>query len=343
MVPSYQTAPLTAADGIEQDALYEEKEITFFTDQNSRITRRLVFRMNLDAAGEYRPSLRTAEKTVLKAETSSGGLLEEWEVENREGFGYRHIICNPEYEEKNNIKTVGDNGKYGAAVMPDTVIKYEITCKNTKKEKRDIKVTAYLDPQTEFMPANSEPEWREDEQSAVGMTLKGVLPGEERKIILTAAVKKEAKEKIVCRAQIDNAAFLQENPVAGEGRLSVVSCLSGTAAGQLEGREWQYRLELCDETGMQLKGSFPYTGDREGVFKSGGVLTLGGGEHVVLTGIPWNTRYHVEEITEAEPDGRAEFNTEGTTGRKAVSAVFLYKMNDGSVRELLKKGRRLPF
>ena len=162
VVPSYQTAPLTAADGIEQDALYEEKEITFFTDQNSRITRRLVFRMNLDAAGEYRPSLRTAEKTVLKAETSSGGLLEEWEVENREGFGYRHIICNPEYEEKNNIKTVGDNGKYGAAVMPDTVIKYEITCKNTKKEKRDIKVTAYLDPQTEFMPANSEPEWRED-------------------------------------------------------------------------------------------------------------------------------------------------------------------------------------
>ena len=104
--------------------------------------------------------------------------------------------------------------------MPDTVIKYEITCKNTKKEKRDIKVTAYLDPQTEFMPANSEPEWREDEQSAVGMTLKGVLPGEERKIILTAAVKKEAKEKIVCRAQIDNAAFLQENPVAGEGSLS---------------------------------------------------------------------------------------------------------------------------
>lgn len=338
VVPSYQTAPLTADDGIEQDALYEEKEITFFTDQNSRITRRLVFRMNLDAAGEYRPSLRTAEKTVLKAETSSGGLLEEWEVENREGFGYRHIICNPEYEEKNNIKTVGDNGKYGAAVMPDTVIKYEITCKNTKKEKRDIKVTAYLDPQTEFMPANSEPEWREDEQSAVGMTLKGVLPGEERKIILTAAVKKEAKEKIVCRAQIDNAAFLQENPVAGEGSLSVVSCLSGTAAGQLKGREWQYRLELCDETGMQLKGSFPYTGDREGVFKSGGVLTLGGGEHVVLTGIPWNTRYHVEEITEAEPDGRAEFNTEGTTGRKAASAVFLYKMNDGSVRELLKKG-----
>ena len=366
VVPSYQTAPLTAADGIKQDALYEEKEITFYTDQNSRITRRLVFRMNLDAAEEYRPNLRTAEKTILKAETSGGGLLEEWEVENREGFGYRHIICNPEYEEKTGIKTAGDNGKYGAAVMPDTVIKYEITCKNTQKEKKDIKVTAYLDPQTEFMPANSEPGWREGEEGAVTMALTGVLPGEERKIILTAAVKKDAKEKILCRAQIGNAVFRQENPIAGEGSLSVVTRLSGTASSQFEGREGQYRLVLSDEAGTQLRGSFRYTGDREGVIKSGGVLTLGGGEHVVITGIPWNTSYRVEEIT--EPESRAEFsereigageintgelsvrksdtakfstakfNTEGTTGRKAASAVFLYKMNDDSVRELLKKG-----
>ena len=64
-----------------------KKKLLSLTDQNSRITRRLVFRMNLDAAGEYRPSLRTAEKTVLKAETSSGGLLEEWEVETERDSG----------------------------------------------------------------------------------------------------------------------------------------------------------------------------------------------------------------------------------------------------------------
>ena len=47
----------------------------------------------------------------------------------------------------------------------------------------------------------------------------------------------------------------------------MVSCLSGTAAGQLEGREWQYRLELCDETGMQLKGAFLIPATERGIQK----------------------------------------------------------------------------
>lgn len=339
VIPSYQTAPLTRADGLTDGGLYEEKEIIRYTDGNSRITGRQIFRMSLNAEGEYRPKLRMAEKTLLKLETESGGFMEEWEVENREGSGYRHVIQNPVYEEKNVMEVVGENGKNGSSVQRGSVVRYGLTCKNTQKTKRNVEISVTLDPQLEYMPGNSDKRWNGEKNGKLTMILENMAPGEEKNVLLAAAVKTDAETAVSSSAEIGGVLCLWKNPVAGEGSLAVVSRLTGTAASLPEGGTHTYTVELYDENGQPLKGSFRYTGDEEGSLKSGGRVELGRNESIVITGLPWGTLY---KITPSEPEDAGSpgktFGTEGTIGRKAASAVFVYRENDASVREFLKRG-----
>lgn len=341
LIPSYQSGGLTKDDGLVPGKLYEEKEITGYTDQNSRTTRRLIFRMNLDEKGVYRPKLRIPEKTVLKIETDSRGVIEEWDVENREGLGYGHVLYNPEYEEWSGIEVSGTNGKFGSSVSPGSILKYELTCKNMGEEAEDVNITVVLDRQTEFMPANSDKRWKEANNGNLTMTIKSLPTGAEKKVILTAAVKEGAKEEIVCRAKIDKSEYVFRNPVGGEGSLSIVNRLTGTAAGELEKREYQYRVELSDESGKPLKGGFPYGGSSEGRLKSGDLIRLKGGGSIVIRGIPWGTAYKITPLPEpgrSEGEEWTEYMPTGNVGQEGKSAVFMGKMNDASLREKFRKG-----
>lgn len=339
VIPSYQTALLSGADGLLNGELYEEKEIVRYTDGNSRITGRQIFRMNLNTEGEYQPKLRTAEKTFLKMETESSGLIEEWEVENREGSGYRHVIENPVYEEKNVIEVAGENGKNGSSVQPDSVIRYRLICKNTQKTEKDMEISVLLDPQLEYMPANSDQRWNREKNGKLTMIFRNMAPGEEKSVLLTAAVKADAETAVSCEAEIGGVLCLWKNPVAKEGSLAIVNRLTGTASDRLERRKDAYTVELYSGDGQVLTGSFNYTGDDEGRVKSGGQVELNRNESIVITGLPWGTIYKVfpSEREENGSPGKI-FGTEGTIGREAKSAIFVHRENDVSVREIFKRG-----
>lgn len=336
VVPSYQSGGLTEADGLVFGRLYEEKEITSFTDQNVRTTRRQIFRPYPDERGEYRPSLRTPEKTIFRAETDSQGLIEEWEVENREGWGYNHVIYNPEYEEKSGIEVSGTNGKYGSSVRPGSVVRYELTCKNTGKEPKNIQAAVCPDQQTEFMPANSDPGWVKTKDGMIALDIPGLPAGAEKKVTVTVAVKETAEKEIVCSAEIGGNTYRSCNPVAGEGSLAIVNRLTGTAADRLENRRYLYQVELSDESGQPLKGTFNYSGSSGGRIKSGDPIELMGGGSIVIKGIPWNTTYEVTPLLEEE-EGNAYMST-GTIGPDGKSAVFMYRKNDGALRDKFRKG-----
>ncbi len=353
-VPDCYPVTLTGADGLKEGTLYEEKEETLFSDGDVRTTKRRIFAMALEDGG-YAPDWRTPENTVLTIRELEGDaeLIASWAVENADGNGYLHTLRNPEYEEKNGIRTAGRNGALGQAVLPGTAVRYELCCVNTGKTKQDMRMSVQLDEQTEWMPANSDALWANN-GTLLTASLADMEPGEERRLLLTAAVKPEAEGVICCRAVIGGKEFQESHPVGGSGTVSLINRVTGTAADAVE-REFTYRICFLNKESEELKGEVSYrisenSGDGwqlvAGTLRSGQTITLSKNALVTFSGLPWGTLCSVEEARESRQDSELEFDSlsNGTagaeTGRNPVSLQFFYEKRDGSGRELFQKEKR---
>lgn len=337
--------PLTAEDGLEEGELYEEQEVTRYTDGGSRISRRRIFPMKLDENGGYLPVLRTVGRTQLTIREPDGTVIESWEVKNREGEGYRHLSYNPEYREQNSVSVLSENGKNGSAVLPGSVLRYEVICKNPEKEMREIRVRIVWDGDIDWMPSNSSKEW-EQSGKILSAVIPKMMPETEKRLILAFAVKPEAEGAIRLSAGVDKTACLAVTPVAGSGTYSLVNRVEGSTKEQRENRKFSYRVEFFDRSGSRLLGNISYKGSRSGLIKSGEILDLEAGEFVTFSGLAWGTTCRILETddtrfwTESEFQDRNSWGAEGTVSEQAESAVFLYRRRDGTERERYKKNQR---
>lgn len=337
-IPDWRTKPLTKEDGFQEGHLCEQREITCYSDGSSQISGRTIFRLDFGEDQSLPLKIRKPEDVICRIETKEGELIESWTVKNQAQGGFAHKIYNPEYEESCRIRVISSAGQHGSALRPGDIIKYEITCKNKTNKVQNIPVTVKLDPRLDFMPANSTGGMETDHMP--GWIIRDVEPGACKSVIATAAVRPDTAGKwdpLITKADIGAETYAAVNPIAAEGSLSLINSISGTASDQLAGEEFTYRIELTDREGNPMKGLVPYTGAKEGVIKSGDLLTLKGGEAVTFTGMAWGTGYQIRQ----EAGYNAEVSiigAEGKTGAEPVSAVFQNHRNDGSVRELFKKG-----
>ncbi len=323
--------------------LYEETELTFYTNGSEQTTERRIFRMKRGADGLYTPGWRLADETLLAIKDENGGALASWRVENTPGEGYQKTLYNPEYEEKRGIEVISANGKGGAAILSGSVIRYEATCKNTEKEEKGYTALVRLGNGLEWMPANSSAAWNMKGQPGVLEAETGILkPGEECRLVLTAAARPEAEGVIRCALELEGEVYEAVNPIGEAGSLTLVNRVTGTGAGSVTGR-FSYRIHLRGSSGEDFTGLVPFKGSLTGRIRSGDVVSLAAGEAVTFTGLPWGTRYQIEETeetrreTEAAMHAKNSRNTEGTTGKNPESAVFFYEKRDGSRRELFTK------
>lgn len=331
---------LTAGDGLRENHLYERTEIISYSDGTEQTLSRRIFRLHFDEDGRYDTELRLPVKTLLRMEDEDGALIEEWEVDNKENSGYSHRILNPEYEDAQGIEVISANGQNGAGVQAGTAVKYEIKYQNAGSIKKNIVIKISLDKQTDYLPANSSPGGRE-EGNTVTFIVHGAEPGERGSIILSAALRESAAGSISHTASINGEAYRCKNPVVKEGSLTLVNSLSGTDIKQLSRQEYRYQITLTDASGEALLGYCNYTGSESGRLKSGDTVTLKGDAFITISGIAWGTNYQIKRIDlpELNYGEAAEQNTSGETGRQPSSAVFLYRKNDSSVRDVFKKGQ----
>ena len=328
-------AELTEADGLVEGHRYEEKEMTKYTDGNTMTSERTIFRMHFNENGIYSIDRRAIEDTKLSLTDSAGDLIEEWSVKNANHGGYSHTVENPEFEEQQGLEVVSANGRYGAAVMPGSIVKYNIVYRNNGKAEKDIRIAVRLDSQLEFMPANSSAGGREM-NGIVTWVVPAVEPEERGTITVTAAVSEQAETEILSHASIGTNDYSCLNPVASEGTLTIATRVSGTASEELRKMECDYEILLTDASGVPLKGYCQYTGSKEGRIKSGEQISLKGGEYITISGMAWGTNYKVIP-QEVEYDSTSR-GLEGITGKQGVSALILYRKNDFSIREIFKKG-----
>ncbi|MEG0813810.1 MAG: SpaA isopeptide-forming pilin-related protein [Clostridium sp.] len=355
--------PLTAKDGIREGHLYEQREVTYYTDGNSQISRRSIFRMVLDDNGNYLTSIREPKKTQLQIQTSEQeapkdiqNIVDTWDVENTVHSGYAHTIFNPEYETKQSVHVISENGRYGSGVMPGSIVKYQIAYKNTTKEKLNMRAAVILDSRTEYMPTSSTIGGKEEGQR-VSWLMPNILPGESGTIIFTTAIKDDFSLAEKNTDKIEHGIVISENkntieirvmnPLTKSGGITVVNQVSGTAAETLlnGNREFTYRIFLKNAEGEALIGAYPYSGSKQGFIKSGDCVSFSGNEFITLRGMAWGTRYLVQQIApdpllSETPEDNIEsssVNAEGISGREGVTAVFLNRKNDPSIREIFKK------
>ena len=119
-------------EGVAEGHRFELREIIEFSDGSRRTIGKNTFRLNWDENGHYPLTLRTLKGTRYRLEEyhqkeTDGREVESWIPENRDGLGYIHEIRNPEYSDPCGIRAVSPIGKDGAAVLPGSVIVYEIT------------------------------------------------------------------------------------------------------------------------------------------------------------------------------------------------------------------------
>ena len=110
----------------------------------------------------------------------------------------------------------------------------------------------------------------------------GILkPGEECRLVLTAAARPEAEGVIRCALELE-----------GEVYESVTGHFS-------------YRIHLRGSSGEDFTGLVPFKGSLTGRIRSGDVVSLAAGEAVTFTGLPWGTRYQIEETEETRRETEA--------------------------------------
>ena len=143
-------------EGVAEGHRFELREIIEFSDGSRRTIGKNTFRLNWDENGHYPLTLRTLKGTRYRLEEyhqkeTDGREVESWIPENRDGLGYIHEIRNPEYSDPCGIRAVSTIGKDGAAVLPGSVIVYEITYRNQSDKKENMKIGLEIPAGCELM------------------------------------------------------------------------------------------------------------------------------------------------------------------------------------------------
>lgn len=280
--------------------------------------------------------------------------MESWIPENRDGLGYIHEIRNPEYSDPCGIRAVSPIGKDGAAVLPGSVIVYEITYRNQSDKKENMKIGLEIPAGCELMTAASmggaeqigESWYWNIENVAAGSG--GIL---RVAVLVGEHINENGQENhsgMTVTATIwgkTGKSYESFHPILSPGAIVIAGRVTGTAAALLRQVDITYTLYLKNAEGKELPGLISYTGSKSGTLRSGGSLTLSCGESVVLTGMPWGTNYEVRAQVPAQtPDGLPiEWKSTGSTGRtsrQGNTVLWEFHQNDRSVREVLKRGNR---
>ena len=360
-------------EGVAEGNRFELRETAVFSDGSSKTLRKDTFRLNFDEDGHYPLKLQTLKGTKYRLEETDGREVESWNSENADGMGYIHEIRNPEYSDPCGIRAVSKNGKDGAAVLPGSVVVYEITYRNQLEKKKDMKIELQIPAGCELMTAAStegamkdnkkekESEGKEKTQVSKGKAgqtgehwywnVKNVAAGAEgvlRAAVLVGEKVNENSQKsssgLLVQATISGKSYGSFHPILAPGAVAIAGRVTGSAAESLRKVEIAYTLYLKDAAGNELPGMVSYTGSKSGTLRSGSSLMLFCGESVVLTGMPWGTSYEIQaQIPAQTSDGRTiewkSTGTKGSTSRQGVTALWEFHQNDLSVREMLTRGK----
>ena len=332
---------VTAMDGITEGHLYEITEYTKYSDGRSEKSFKETRRIYFSEDGGYTLPSRTYLGTRQELKDGNGNVLTSWAV-NHDNHNY--TILNPVIKEVPIAKVTSSIGADHGAVKTGNVIKYSITYTNTYSKPTDIRIKAVLTDGLEYLRST---DYGTEQNGIITWNLTDVAAHESGTVDVVVVVNGETgsqtKAWFETRVNAVSKRTVLSNPIVPDASITIINKLTGTgiagSTGDAENQSdtFTYHVKLTDQNGAILTGYQAFKGSLAGRIKGEGTITLSGDGYITFTGLPYGTRYEINQ----EPTDDYELEGGIRTGdiqKTLQSAVFINNRDDNTIREILTSG-----
>ncbi|GLB27171.1 hypothetical protein LXJ15735_34120 [Lacrimispora xylanolytica] len=341
LIGTGENQKVTAMDGITEGHLYEITEYTKYSDGRSEKSHKETRRIYLNEDGAYTLPSRTYLGTRQELTDREGNVLASWAV-NHDNHDY--TILNPVIKEVPIAKVTSSIGADHGAVKTGNVIKYSITYTNTYSKPADIRIKAAITDGLEYLRST---DYGTEQNGIITWNLTDVAAHETGTVDVVVVVNGEtgsqAKAWFETRVNAVSKRTVLSNPIVQDGSITIINKLTGTgiagSTGDAENQSdtFTYHVKLTDQNGTILTGYQAFKGTLTGRIKGEGTITLSGDGYITFTGLPYGTRYEINQ----EPTDNYELEGGIRTGeiqKTLQSAVFINNRDDYTIREILTAG-----
>ena len=325
---------LDIENGYKDGESYTVTESALFSDGDEAVTAKTSQTMWFDAEGHFSVPVREPGKVTLSLRYSDGDEIGSFEPS---ADNIEFLIDNGIIPELPVVSMKSAGGRDGEALDPGKAIINTVTAYNPSHRMQDVTVEVLYNDETSIIDAGD----GTLSGKKLSFVKKDAAPFEAFSFtFMTKAAGLSSKAEVLLKAEDEIFETVKEVPVLAKNRLIIINELTGSGKELYAGEETEFAVRLFNnETGMELSGSYEYSGKRSGTMKSGDRLSLKGNEFISIDpGVYDNVRYEVKRTA----DGRdiTEENVNGSFGKTAGAYVlFTRNVKDTSEREIFRKGR----
>lgn len=313
------------------------REFTRYSDGSEILTAKSTKPLYADKNGDYRISTRCVSSVELAMQHADSTPIDTFTVMEDTP---EHEILNNVLPENPRITVKNKNGCAGEVLDVRTAVINTVSWINPSHLTEDVTLQIRTDADTTII------DWDEENGSLADGILtyvfRDVAPLSGGTVSFATQLTGDAlTTELVVKMEIgeDSIRATKTVPVLQPNKLTIYSELTGSGKDIYADEESSFIVHLYDSrNGEELKGSYAYTGSREGSLRSGDKITLAGNEFIVIDpDIYKNVQYSVER----EEDGRdiLSWNESGIVDReKGAGAVFTRSVVNTAEREHFRKG-----
>lgn len=328
---------LYEADGLEDGAVYTLEEHTLYSDGEDIVTGKTTRRIHF-AEGAYTVPTREVHHVELKLTDEDGLLIYEF---NPNEFVLEKTIENNVMPENPKVLLRNRNKADGDPIEAGREILSTIAYVNPSSAAADVIITAELSEGMEIL----DPYSGIVDGKKLSWRIENVAPGSGGYVSFVGELGKKAEKEVSVKAAVQVSGkdykTTKTVPVLQKNQLIVSNVLTGSGKEIYKEEETKFKVRLYSSSGEELRGTYSYTGSREGELRSGDVVTLKGNEYIVIdpSNFYKNARYEIERIDDGSNKKYIERRMSGIVDEETgAAAVAVRNVKDTSERELFRKG-----
>lgn len=328
---------LSRKDGLKENELYTFEERTFYSDGKSCISRRITKMVYFDEDGFFVFQGRRAVGTRIAVTDQDGVSITEFEPLPEQ---METVIQNRVNPENPQIILKNKGAQAGAPIKRGQPAEGIITWHNTSRKAQDIVIRAEISDNLEVFDAGegTEESGNGGKRNLV-WKIRQAAPLSQGSVKFIAETVSGESAEIAAELELGKEKQLKGRktvPVLQEHCLTVYNGLTGSAAEQTEKETSLFTVQLWNQKGDELAGTYSYTGSREGTLKSGDTIELAENEFVTIDPVLKGCTY---QVSRKENGVKTESHeTEGVISEDGTAAWFTRNTEDTSERAVFSKG-----
>lgn len=322
------------SEDLVEGGLYTIREIVYFSDGSELLTGKTIRRLHFND-GSYHVEDRTIGSNNLTLAYVDGTEIHSY---NPQEYLTEATIRNHVNPENPKIFLWNRDGQPGDVLNPNQAVLGSVFYANTSHTATDVELTLRFDDAVRIIDSGA----GDQDDNKLTFTIPDVKPLQGGYVTFELEADHDFSSTSVIATLTSSGkttVTTKETPILQANKLTIFNELTGSGKYLFADQTSQFKVQLYSSTGVELKGSYEYTGSKNGIIKSGDTISLAGNEFIVIDpgSIYKNIRYDVTRIEDGlEVEAR---NTSGTASSElGAAAIFTRHTVDTLEREIFIKG-----